>query len=49
VHHVYSGVLMSQIEQNATVEAIFSGYKFIDPKVFEASEADHSPHRKRHG
>jgi Ni/Fe-hydrogenase 1 B-type cytochrome subunit len=29
VHHVYSSVLMSQIEQNATVESIFSGYKFV--------------------
>jgi Ni/Fe-hydrogenase 1 B-type cytochrome subunit len=29
VHHVYSAVLMSQIEANATVESIFSGYKFV--------------------
>ena len=29
VHHVYSSVLMSQIEQNATIESIFSGYKFV--------------------
>jgi Ni/Fe-hydrogenase 1 B-type cytochrome subunit len=29
VHHVYSAVLMSQIEQNATMESIFSGYKFV--------------------
>jgi Ni/Fe-hydrogenase 1 B-type cytochrome subunit len=29
VHHVYSAVLMSTIEANATVESIFSGYKFV--------------------
>jgi Ni/Fe-hydrogenase 1 B-type cytochrome subunit len=29
VHHVYSSVLMSMIEANATVESIFSGYKFV--------------------
>jgi len=29
VHHVYSAVLMSQVEQKATMESIFSGYKFV--------------------
>jgi Ni/Fe-hydrogenase 1 B-type cytochrome subunit len=29
VHHVYSATLMSQIEQNATMESIFSGFKFV--------------------
>jgi Ni/Fe-hydrogenase 1 B-type cytochrome subunit len=29
VHHVYSSVMMSQVEANATVESIFSGYKFV--------------------
>jgi Ni/Fe-hydrogenase 1 B-type cytochrome subunit len=29
VHHVYSSVLMSQVEANATTESIFSGYKFV--------------------
>lgn len=29
VQHVYSSVLMSQVEQNATMESIFSGYKFV--------------------
>ena len=29
IHHVYSAVLMSQIEGNATIESIFSGYKFV--------------------
>jgi Ni/Fe-hydrogenase 1 B-type cytochrome subunit len=29
VHHVYSAILMSQVEANATVESIVSGYKFV--------------------
>lgn len=29
VHHVYSAVLMSIVEANATIESIFSGYKFV--------------------
>lgn len=29
VHHVYSSVLVSTVEANATVESIFSGYKFV--------------------
>jgi Ni/Fe-hydrogenase 1 B-type cytochrome subunit len=29
VHHVYSSVLMSQVEARATVESIVSGYKFV--------------------
>lgn len=29
VHHVYSSLLMSQVEANATVESIFSGRKFV--------------------
>jgi Ni/Fe-hydrogenase 1 B-type cytochrome subunit len=29
VHHVYSAILMSQVEGNATIESIFSGYKFV--------------------
>lgn len=29
VHHVYSAVLMSQVEANATMESIFSGFKFV--------------------
>jgi len=28
-HHVYSAILMSQVEANATMESIFSGYKFV--------------------
>ncbi len=29
VHHVYSGILMSIIEANATMESMFSGHKFV--------------------
>jgi Ni/Fe-hydrogenase 1 B-type cytochrome subunit len=29
VHHVYSAILMSQVEANATMESIFSGFKFV--------------------
>jgi Ni/Fe-hydrogenase 1 B-type cytochrome subunit len=29
VHHVYSAVLMSQVEANATMESMFSGFKFV--------------------
>jgi Ni/Fe-hydrogenase 1 B-type cytochrome subunit len=32
VHHVYSAVLMSQVEGNGTLESIFSGYKFVPPE-----------------
>ena len=28
-HHVFSSILMSNIEQNATLESIVSGYKFV--------------------
>jgi len=36
-HHVYSGVLMSIIEANGTMESIFSGYKFVPPEDLEYS------------
>lgn len=29
VHHVYSAILMSQVEPTATMESIFSGHKFV--------------------
>lgn len=41
VHHVYSGLLMSQIEQNATMESIFSGYKFVPRRDLRASGYDY--------
>lgn len=31
-HHVWSSILMSTEEANATVESIFSGYKFVPPE-----------------
>jgi len=37
VHHVYSGVLMSIIEANGTMESIFSGYKFVPHEDLEFS------------
>jgi Ni/Fe-hydrogenase 1 B-type cytochrome subunit len=37
VHHVYSSVLMSTIEANATMESIFSGYKFVPREDLEFS------------
>lgn len=37
VHHVYSAVLMSTVEANATMESMFSGYKFVPPEDLEYS------------
>ena len=37
VHHVYSSVLMSTVEANATTESMFSGYKFVPPEDLEHS------------
>jgi Ni/Fe-hydrogenase 1 B-type cytochrome subunit len=37
VHHIYSGVLMSTVEANATMESIFSGYKFVPREDLEYS------------
>jgi Ni/Fe-hydrogenase 1 B-type cytochrome subunit len=37
VHHVYSGLLMSTVEANATIESIFSGYKFVPREDLEHS------------
>jgi Ni/Fe-hydrogenase 1 B-type cytochrome subunit len=38
VHHVYSSVLMTTVEANATVDSIFSGYKFVPREDLERSE-----------
>jgi Ni/Fe-hydrogenase 1 B-type cytochrome subunit len=38
VHHVYSSVLMSTVEKNATLESIFTGYKFVPREDLELSE-----------
>ncbi len=40
VHHVSSAVLMSTVEENATIDSIFSGYKFV-PR----DDLAHSAHR----
>ena len=37
VHHVYSAILMSTVEANATMESIFSGYKFVPREDLEYS------------
>jgi Ni/Fe-hydrogenase 1 B-type cytochrome subunit len=29
VHHIYSGWLMSKLEQNGTIDSIFTGYKYL--------------------
>jgi Ni/Fe-hydrogenase 1 B-type cytochrome subunit len=35
VHHVYSAVMFSAVERNATTESIFTGYKFVRPSALE--------------
>jgi Ni/Fe-hydrogenase 1 B-type cytochrome subunit len=37
VHHVYSAILMSTVEANATIESIFSGHKFVPREDLEHS------------
>jgi Ni/Fe-hydrogenase 1 B-type cytochrome subunit len=41
VHHVYSSVLMTTVEANATMESIFSGNKFVPREDLEMSEYRH--------
>jgi Ni/Fe-hydrogenase 1 B-type cytochrome subunit len=36
VHHIASGILMARVEKNATMDSIFSGYKFVRPADVEA-------------
>jgi Ni/Fe-hydrogenase 1 B-type cytochrome subunit len=36
-HHVFSSILMSNIEQNGTMESIFSGFKFVPREDLEKS------------
>ena len=39
VHHVYSAILVSNVEGNGTLDSIFSGHKFVEPEdVVEARE-----------
>jgi Ni/Fe-hydrogenase 1 B-type cytochrome subunit len=48
VHHVYSSVLMSQVEANATVESIVSGYKFV-PRQDVVEPAARARSRRKEG
>lgn len=48
VHHVYSAILMSQVEANATMESIFSGYKFVPREdVLEPGSRARRPRKAR--
>jgi Ni/Fe-hydrogenase 1 B-type cytochrome subunit len=49
LHHVYSAVLMSQVEANATVESIFSGYKFVPREDLVYSGYRFIDHKDAHG
>jgi Ni/Fe-hydrogenase 1 B-type cytochrome subunit len=49
LHHVYSAVLMSQVEANATVESIFSGYKFVPREDLVYSGYRFIDHKDTHG
>ncbi len=31
IHHIYSGWLMATLEQNGTLDSIFTGYKYLPP------------------
>lgn len=37
VHHIYSAVMMSMVEAKATMESMFSGYKFVPREDLEYS------------
>ena len=49
VHHVYSSILMSQVEANATVESIVSGYKFVPREDVTEPGARARRHRRKRG
>lgn len=49
VHHVYSSILMSQVEANATVESIVSGYKFVPREDVAEPGARAGRHRRTRG
>lgn len=46
VHHVYSALLVSHVEKNATMESIFSGFKFLPPKEVDEERAFNARHHK---
>ncbi len=43
VHHIFSALLVSRVEKNGTLDSIFSGYKFLDPKEVEEEIAGQEP------
>lgn len=45
VHHVYSAMLMTTIEQNGTMESIFSGWKFVPREELAPPERRPGPRR----
>jgi Ni/Fe-hydrogenase 1 B-type cytochrome subunit len=49
VHHVYSAILMSQVEPTATVESIFSGHKFVPREDLVFSGYRFIDHRTEEG
>jgi Ni/Fe-hydrogenase 1 B-type cytochrome subunit len=38
-HHVFSALLVSQVEKNGIMDSIFSGYKYISRKVLEEEDS----------
>lgn len=49
VHHVYSAILMSQVEATATMESIFSGFKFVPKEdVLEPGSRFYAECKPRH-
>jgi Ni/Fe-hydrogenase 1 B-type cytochrome subunit len=48
VHHVYSAVLMSQVEARGTVESMASGYKFVPREDLTYSGYRYFAHRDVH-
>lgn len=43
VHHIYCAILMSRIAKNATLDSMFSGYRFVKPEDLAAEEAHSEP------
>lgn len=48
VHHVYSAMLMAQVEANGTMESILSGWKFVPPEDLVYSGYRFRERRKIH-
>ncbi len=40
INHIYSSVMFSAVERNATLESIFTGYKFVRPAALEETLDD---------